>query len=94
MEVCFARNIGFEGGDYGNAVLSRLPVVGFENTLLPVIDGEERKGALQVVVEQAGRRILFINTHLDHRPGEADHLPLIADLEIRVFSERAGQERQ
>lgn len=45
MNVIFGGNIRYEGGDYGNAVLSRLPIKQHKNHLLPLFDdGEKLQG--------------------------------------------------
>jgi len=41
MKVVFGGNIRYEGGDYGNAVLSRLPIKRHKNHLLPLFDDGE-----------------------------------------------------
>ena len=45
MKVVFEKNIEFGGGEYGNAVLSKLPITGHRNHLLPLLDGGGQRGA-------------------------------------------------
>ena len=74
MEVVFGPNIELQGGRYGNAVLSRLPIVSHENHLLPCLDEGEQRGVLDVVVETASGNVRLLATHLDHRRDDAERL--------------------
>lgn len=66
----FGKNIDFQGGDYGNAVLSRHPITHVENTHLRQRSDGERRGVLQIRIDRRGREIAVLNTHLDHRGNE------------------------
>lgn len=73
MHMAFGGNIELPGGDYGNAVLSRLPIRRHENHKLPCFDNGEQRGVLEVEIDWPGHSqpLLFFATHLDHRrPGE------------------------
>lgn len=75
MQVVFGANIELQGGHYGNAVLTRWPIVHSENHLLPNVDDGEQRGVLLVDVappQQAAVRLLA--THLDHRRDERERL--------------------
>lgn len=76
MKSLFAKNIDFQGGGYGNAVLSRFPIKASRNLTLPNHDQGEQRGAVFVDLEIEGRDELltFICTHLDHRPNESERL--------------------
>jgi endonuclease/exonuclease/phosphatase family metal-dependent hydrolase len=75
MQVVFGGNLRFEGGDYGNAVLSRLPIKGHKNHSLPSLNDGEQRGVLAVELElPAGGELLLLATHLDHRRDEAERL--------------------
>ena len=52
MEAVFGDFMPYQGGEYGMAVLSRLPIVGSMNHRLP--DGEEPRSALEVQVTGPG----------------------------------------
>jgi endonuclease/exonuclease/phosphatase family metal-dependent hydrolase len=74
MKVVFGRNIDFEGGGYGTAVLTRLPVRSSESIKLksyyaPTKENPEQRGVQ--VIELGGKEkadLLFLCTHLDYRP--------------------------
>jgi endonuclease/exonuclease/phosphatase family metal-dependent hydrolase len=74
MQVIFEKNIEFEGGEYGNAVLSKLPVFRHRNHLLPSLDGGEQRGALCVESQLDQQPLVLVNTHFDHRSGNRERL--------------------
>jgi endonuclease/exonuclease/phosphatase family metal-dependent hydrolase len=49
---------------YGNAILSRYPIVSSGNTLLYRSEGEEQRGLLRAVVDLPGADLEVFNTHL------------------------------
>ncbi len=65
----FGKAIDFTGGQYGNAVLSRLKFVKVENLPLPGTPGEEARSALFATVNPDGldEPLTFISMHLHHR---------------------------
>lgn len=84
MEFVFGSNLDFEGGNYGNAVLSRLPILDHTNHSLPNPGDTEPRGALEVTVLLAQDTVTVISTHLDHqseqnRWASADRLNEIAE---------------
>lgn len=52
--------------EYGNAVLSRLPILTHELHLLPGGTGQEPRSAQRLLVELDGGALWVINTHLSH----------------------------
>jgi endonuclease/exonuclease/phosphatase family metal-dependent hydrolase len=76
MQVVFGKNIDFEGGGYGNAVLSKLPIKNHRNVHLPTFDSFEQRGVMVVELEapQAERPVVLLATHLDHRADERERL--------------------
>lgn len=80
----FERNIVFQGGDYGNAVLSRLPITTWRNVHVPSHYVGEQRGAL--VLELAGpdsarTPFRFMATHIDYRPDDAERMDSVRKLE-------------
>jgi len=71
LRYAFGKNIDLQGGDYGNALLSRFPIVSEGNRALEPIGGGEQRGVLQTVLDVAGRRVLVLTTHFDHRRDSA-----------------------
>lgn len=78
MRVIFERNIEYQGGDYGNAVLSRLPVIRWKNHPLPQLRPHEQRGALEVEVRWPGNgsdgSLRFLATHFDYRPDDKERI--------------------
>lgn len=66
MPYIFGPN--YADGQYGNAILSRYPVLSWDNTAYKSKTTEVR-GLLRAVVEQNGEPITFFATHLDHLAG-------------------------
>jgi endonuclease/exonuclease/phosphatase family metal-dependent hydrolase len=75
LKFVFGGNLKLQGGDYGNAVLSRLPIRRHANHALPSHDQGEQRGVLEVEVESpSGSALLLLATHLDHRRGDFERL--------------------
>ncbi len=72
LHATFEKNIDFQGGEYGNAILSRWPVCSHENHALPQLRPNEQRGLLEVRVRVAGRALVFCATHFDYRPDDAE----------------------
>ena len=70
MSAHFGPFMPYQGGAYGMAVLSRLPVVGVTNVRLP--DGEEPRTALEVrvAVGVQGRVVSIVGIHFYRTPEE------------------------
>ena len=80
MEVIFGRNIDYDGGGYGTAVLTKLPVRSHESIKLksfyaPTADNPEQRGVQVLELgEKNGPRLWFLCTHLDHRPPDDERM--------------------
>jgi endonuclease/exonuclease/phosphatase family metal-dependent hydrolase len=53
---------------YGDAVLSRYPILEWGHTLLPN-QGGERRGLLETLLDVDGRRVRVVSTHLEYASG-------------------------
>jgi endonuclease/exonuclease/phosphatase family metal-dependent hydrolase len=72
MNYFFTKAIDYDGGQFGDAVLSRFPILESKRYELPVtakLEGETRSVAM-ITVEKEGQRFLFASTHLDHLSAE------------------------
>lgn len=77
MTPIFDRNIPFQGGEYGNAVLSKLPITAWKNLHLPSHYAGEQRGCLVVDVTAPNddkTPIRFLATHIDYRPDDAERM--------------------
>lgn len=66
----FAHQIDFEGGRYGQAFLSRVPLSDVVIHWLPGDPERERRIAAAVSVQWEDQPIAFVSTHLHHASGE------------------------
>ena len=67
MAPIFARAMYYDGGEYGEGVLSKYSFLTTRNVALPFIEGQEPRAALEIVVELPSRdTIAFVGTHLAH----------------------------
>lgn len=71
MEAVFGANVdagtqcGGKDARYGDALLSRHPVLEWDHTLLPRRSGEQR-GMLEAVLDVDGRRVRVVSTHFEY----------------------------
>lgn len=68
MEAYFGDFMPYQGGEYGMAVLTRLPVLSVTNVRLP--DGDEPRTALEVRVAVGGRPVSVVGIHFYRTPEE------------------------
>ncbi|QEG02286.1 Endonuclease/Exonuclease/phosphatase family protein [Stieleria maiorica] len=83
MDVVFGANIDLQGGHYGNAVLSRFPILRHQNRLLPNIDDGEQRGVIEaeIQVPSATTPIVVWATHFDHRRDDRERFASAAAIE-------------
>ena len=81
MHASFAEAMPYDGGSYGEALLSRWPLVSTETWPLVATDGREPRAAVVGVVEPPGLgyAVRVVGTHLDH-VGEALRFAQVGDL--------------
>lgn len=75
MTSYYASAMDYDGGAYGEGVLSKRPIVAARNVALPhQPDSEPRAAAEITVVLASGDTIRFIGTHLDHLKDAKDRM--------------------
>ena len=74
MNVYFDRNIIFQGGDYGNAVLTKFPIKKKKNTHYKMLREGEQRGVIQLVLDVHGKDLLFMDTHIDYRSDDSERV--------------------
>ncbi len=75
MVPLFARAMDYDGGEYGEAILSKHSFVSTRNISLPFTDVREPRTAVEVItVLSSGDTIAFIGTHLDHTGDDTDRI--------------------
>ena len=81
MTCVFSNNYGYQGGEYGNAVLTKFPVVRWTNRHYKMLRPGEQRGILQLVLNVHGREIVFMNTHIDYRPEDSERWSNVGEIE-------------
>lgn len=84
--VAYGAAMPYQGGQYGNAILSRYPLQVVTNIVLPTRQGSEPRAAL-VVTLAAPTPILLVNTHLSVESAEDRRMQVNA---LREFLTRQG----
>jgi endonuclease/exonuclease/phosphatase family metal-dependent hydrolase len=80
MTCVFSNNFNFQGGEYGNAVLTRFPVKGWTNRHYKMLRPDEQRGLLQLVLDIYGRELVFLDTHIDFRADDSERLVNAAEI--------------
>ena len=71
----FGKAMDFDGGEYGEGVLSKFSFLRTRNVGLPYSSGNEPRIALEAtVLLNSGDTISFVGTHLDHLKNEVDRV--------------------
>ena len=86
MVPLFARAMDYDGGEYGEGVLSKYTFLQTRNVALPFTPGNEPRAALEIItVLPSGDTITFVGTHLDHLRDEKDRIAQVKKIN-EVFS--------
>ncbi|MFH0990194.1 MAG: endonuclease/exonuclease/phosphatase family protein [bacterium] len=83
MTYAFGKTIDFQGGDYGNGILTKFPILEERNYYLKSVGNGEQRAAMALVLDCKGQDILLINTHLDHRVDDSERFGSVQEL-IRI----------
>lgn len=81
MSCVFSNNYAYQGGEYGNAVLTRFPIKRATNLHYQKVNETEQRGLLQLVLKVHGYELVFLATHLDHRLSDAARWSNVAEIE-------------
>lgn len=76
MYVFFSKTLNYQDGAYGDAILSRFPILEHESIPLPMPDksGEARAVAIITVKTPTGTKLQFASTHLDIESNRMDQI--------------------
>ncbi|MEN8137489.1 MAG: endonuclease/exonuclease/phosphatase family protein [Bacteroidota bacterium] len=75
MSPVFAKAMSYDGGEYGEGVLSKYSFLQTRNVALPFSTGNEPRAALEIVTTLPSKdTIAFVGTHLDHLENEKDRI--------------------
>lgn len=81
MISIFAKAVDFDGGEYGQAVLSKNTFLRTGKINLPHNPGNEPRIAIEaLIILPAGDTIRFTGTHLDHQKNNVERLEQVKEL--------------
>ena len=81
MTCVFSNNYYYQGGEYGNAVLTRFPVERWTNLHYKMLRPGEQRGLLQLVLDVHGHELVFMDTHVDFRGDDTERLMNAAEIQ-------------
>jgi len=86
MAPIFGKAMDFDGGEYGEGLLSKYTFLRSRNVALPFSPGNEPRAALEIItILPSGDTIAFIGTHLDHLRNDKDRVSQVKKIN-EVFS--------
>ena len=90
MTYAFGKTIDYQGGEYGNALLTRFPIFEERNVLFKKISEAEQRGVLLLVLGIAGEEILVANTHFDSQGNDSLRVASVSELKniLKAYSSR------
>ncbi len=90
MTYAFGKTIEFQGGDYGNGILTRYPILEEHNIPYRMIRPGEQRGLMLLVLDVKGEEIVFANTHLESASDDTARLESVGELvtSLKGFSPR------
>lgn len=75
MAPIYGRAMPYDGGEYGEGVLSKYTFLQTRNVALPFIPGDEPRAALEITTILPSKdTVSFIGTHLDHQKNETNRI--------------------
>lgn len=80
MHAAFGKNIDHQGGDYGNAILSRWPIAASDNHHYAMLRAGEQRGLLRAEVRHPHGPIVLLATHVDYRPDDSERIANVAEI--------------
>jgi len=86
LTCVFSNNFPYQGGEYGNAVLTRFPIKRWTNHHYEMLRPNEQRGILQLVLDVQGRELVLMNTHIDSRADDAERWKNVGEIETLAAS--------
>jgi len=90
LSCVFSNNFHYQGGEYGNAVLTRFPVLSATNSHYQMLRTNEQRGILQLTLEVHGRPLVFMTTHIDYRGEDTERLANVGEIQS-LLARHAGR---
>ncbi len=86
LSPLFGKAMDYDGGEYGEGILSKTTFLGTRNVPLPFYDDHEPRAALEITtIIKSNDTISFIGTHLDHLNDNRDRVAQVNKIN-EVFS--------
>ncbi len=90
IDGIFMKTFDYQGGGFGNVILSRFPIIEQRVVDLPARENYEARLLMMVsCITDRGDTVHFYNTHLDHHSGDSDRPVQIAAIIDVVTSDNA-----
>jgi endonuclease/exonuclease/phosphatase family metal-dependent hydrolase len=91
MTYAFGKTIDYQGGEYGNALLTRFPIFEEHNVLFKSFPGTEQRGVLLLVLGVIGEEVIVANTHFDSQANDSLRVGAVGELKkiLKGYSSRA-----
>jgi endonuclease/exonuclease/phosphatase family metal-dependent hydrolase len=80
MTYAFGKTLDYQGGDYGNAFLTRFPILEERNLQYRLLQPGEQRGLLQLVLDVRGDEVVVANTHLESRADDSARVSSAGEL--------------
>ncbi|MEC8251916.1 MAG: endonuclease/exonuclease/phosphatase family protein [Planctomycetota bacterium] len=80
MHAAFEKNIPYQGGEYGNAILSRWPITSRANRRYQMLRRDEQRGLLTVTVHSPHGALAIGCTHIDSRTDDAERMKNVPEI--------------
>lgn len=88
MVSIFAKAVDWDGGEYGQALLSKYTFLKTGKIDLPTHKGDEPRIAIEsLLILPAGDTIRFVGTHLDHQKDSTVRIEQVKELNRRLLDE-------
>jgi endonuclease/exonuclease/phosphatase family metal-dependent hydrolase len=80
MTYAFGKTIDYQGGEYGNAILTRFPILEEHNLRYTKSSGGEQRGLMHLVLDVRGDEVVVANTRLDERSNDSARVASVEEL--------------
>lgn len=89
MSPLFGIAMPYNGGAYGEGILTKMPILKSKNVALPHSPGNEPRAALSVLVQlETGDTIRFVATHLEHQENSTDRIDQVKKINAIFANDR------
>lgn len=90
LTYAFGKTIDYQGGEYGNGILTRFPILEERNLLYASSSGREQRGLQVLVLEFKGEEFVIANTHFDSGKDDSARAASVDELKrwLQKYSSR------